>query len=283
MEERFFTARATDEGQPDRAADIIADVILDEYLKVDPETKADIKVTLTKNRVYVFGEISSSKEPDIEKAIRTGLKEIGYEDNKSGIDPYKCDIVQNIQKQSQDIARSLHPRDGDEIPASDTGMIYGYATNEDPNFLPRAYNISDQLCKRLSFVRKSGVIDGLLPDAQVCVTMEYLHDIPQRIASIVLTSHHKADVDLDWLRMEISEKVISNVCKKNIDSNTKLLINPGGRFIIGGPAADTGVSGRRVENETYGGIARYGVDYTFLVLTRLKLTAPLLSLQGRLR
>lgn len=258
MEERFFTARAFEEGQPDKVADILADTILDEYLKEDPETKADIKVVITKSSVNVYGELTSSVEINLDRVVRDTLKEIGYEDQNSGIDPYKCEINKFLQKQSQDIARSLHPKDGDDIPASDLGVVYGFASDEEINYLPKALNLANSLAKRLTFVRKSEVIEGLLPDGQVSVIMEYLHDVPQRISTIILSAHHKANVDIDWLRVELTEKVVNNICKKEIDDNTKLLINSGGRFVLGGPAADIGMSGRNIENETYGGFARYG-------------------------
>jgi S-adenosylmethionine synthetase len=258
MEERFFTVRSVEEGQSDRLSDLVSEAVLDGYLKIDPETKADIRVLINKHSVKIFGEVTSSANPDIEKIVRQVLKEIGYEDSITGIDPYKCTVNVDLQRQSQDIARSLHPQDGDEIPASDTGVIYGYANNEDINFLPIGYNLAMKLSERLTFVRKSSVIEGLLPDGQVAVTMEYLHDKPMRISSVILASHHRADIDLDWLRMELTDKVVNSVCKKYLDSNSKILINPGGRFVIGGPAADVGMSGRRVENETYCGFTRYG-------------------------
>lgn len=244
-------------GQPDKVCDIIADAILDEHLKQDHHSKCDINVTMNKDLILINGEVSSSATVAIEKIVRDTLLEIGYVDAASGIDPYKCEVLEKLQRQSQDIGRSIYQADSKILNAGDLGTVYSYASNETPEYLPLPYLLAYKISRRLTQVRQSGVVPSLLPDGQVQVTMDYEGDKPVRIDSVVITCHHKADADTDWLRMEISESVVNAICKEWTDSSTKILVNTGGRFIIGGPTGDTGMSGHLIENETFGGIGRY--------------------------
>lgn len=258
MNRVLISSQVVEIGQPDKVCDIIADSILDGYLKQDPRSKCDINVSLTRDLVLVSGEVSSAGSVQIEKIVRDTLREVGYIDASIGIDPYTCEIIEKIQRQSQDIARGIYQTESKIMSAGDLGTIYGYATNETAEYLPLPYLLAYQISKRLTHVRQAEIVKSLLPDGQVQVTMDYEGDKPTRIDSVVVTCHHTPDADTDWLRMELSENVVNTVCKKWMDSNTKILVNTAGRFIIGGPAADSGMSGHLIENETYGGIGKYG-------------------------
>lgn len=258
MNRVLISSQVVEIGQPDKVCDIIADSILDGYLKQDPRSKCDINVALTKDLVLVNGEVSSAGSVQVEKIVRDTLREVGYTDASFGIDPYRCEIIEKFQRQSQDIARGIYQTESKVMSAGDLGTIYGYATNETPEYFPLPYLLAHQISQRLTHVRQADIVKSLLPDGQVQVTMDYEGDKPTRIDSVVVTCHHSADADTDWLRMEVSENVVNAVCKKWTDSNTKILVNTGGRFIIGGPSADSGMSGHLIENETYGGIVKYG-------------------------
>jgi len=259
---KYISSQISEEGQSNKLCDIIADSLLDEYLKIDPHTRSDINVLLTKNKAIISGEVSTTAKIDVEKIVRSVIREIGYTDIKTGIDPYKVEIEVDFQKQSQDLSRGIVSQDDDTLRSADQGTIYGYAIDETSEYLPLSYVLAKKTIRRLSYVRKSGLIEGLLPDGQIQLTFEYDGTTPKRLDSIALSAHHVEDIDINWLRMELTQNVIEFTCKEWRDENTTILINTAGRFTIGGPSCDVGSSGQNIDDETYGGHAKFA-GYTF--------------------
>ena len=273
---RKVTSFAYEEGQPDKMSDIIADTVLDQMLVDDPETIADIKVSISKEKIDIFGEVNTSAKNHFEKSVREVIREIGYIDQESGIDPYRCEIESKFQKQSQDISRGIYS--DNSIKGSRIGLIYGYATNETPQYAPLAYILANGVIERLTIARKSGIVEGLLPDGQVMVVMNYDDDRAQSLDSIILASHHAQSTDTDWLKHDLTEKVIRTVCKNYITDETKIVINPSGRFSIGGPAADCGQSGVNIQDATWGGITRYsGIGFAGKDPSKIDRTCALMA------
>jgi len=255
---KYASSQISEEGQSNKLCDIIADALLDEYLKLDSHARVDLNVLLTKEKVIISGEVTSSAKINVEKIVRGVIGEIGFTDIKSGIDPHKAQVEILLQKQSQDLSRGIVSQEDDTLRSGDQGTVYGYAIDETPELLPLSYVLSKKIIKRLTYVRKSGLIEGLFPDAQVQVITEYEEDKPKRIDSIALSAHHGVDVDINWLRMELTQNVLEFVCKEWLDKNTTVLINTAGRFTIGGPSSDTGSSGHIIDDETYGGYCKFG-------------------------
>lgn len=250
----YFTSESVTEGHPDKICDAISDKILDEYLKQDKNSRVAIDVMVSKNKVAIAGQVASTGEVNIEKIARTTLKEIGYSTEKSGIDYVTCNVDINITKQSLDISKLIETGG-----AGDQGIMFGYATNETDTYMPLAIKTAHDLSKRLDFVRKENIIRNLLPDGKTQVTVEYVNGRPKRIDTIIISIQHTKEKELDELRKEILEKVILEVVpEKYIDNNTKYLINHKGKFIIGGPTGDTGLTGRKIIVDTYGGYAKHG-------------------------
>lgn len=261
---KLFTSESVTEGHPDKLCDLISDSILDEYLKGDENSRVGCEVVAGKNTIFVTGEITSKSTVDIEKIVRNTVKKIGYF-GKNDIDYRKCNVIVNISKQSEDIAlgvdKSLEEKKGslsDSLGAGDQGMMFGYACDETENYMPLCIDLAHKLSKRLTYVRKNKVIKNLGPDGKVQVTAEYENDKPVRIDTIVISSQHTEETNIDVLRKEIIEKVIKKTVPETLLINTKFLINPTGKFTVGGPLGDSGLTGRKIIVDTYGGYARHG-------------------------
>ena len=270
---KLFTSESVTEGHPDKLCDYISDSVLDAYLRQDSKARVACETVAGKGLVLVTGEITSSANGDIEKVVRDTIKEIGYTDENTDISYEKCQVIVNISKQSADIAlgvdnsfesknNDIHSKEDTAVNsegAGDQGMVFGFATDETENYLPMPIYLSHKLAKRLSDVRKNGEIKYLRPDGKVQVTVEYEDDKPVRIDTVVVSTQHEENVDLDVLKSDIKEKVINQIIDKSLlDENTKYFINPTGRFVVGGPLGDTGLTGRKIIVDTYGGFSRHG-------------------------
>ncbi|HCV8186396.1 TPA: methionine adenosyltransferase [Staphylococcus aureus] len=267
---RLFTSESVTEGHPDKTADQVSDAILDAILKDDPNARVACETTVTTGMALIAGEISTTTYVDIPKVVRETIKEIGYTRAKYGYDYETMAILTAIDEQSPDIAqgvdKALEYRDKDseeEIEATgagDQGLMFGYATNETETYMPLAIYLSHQLAKRLSDVRKDGTLNYLRPDGKVQVTVEYdENDNPVRIDTIVVSTQHADDVTLEQIQEDIKAHVIYPTVPENlINEQTKFYINPTGRFVIGGPQGDAGLTGRKIIVDTYGGYARHG-------------------------
>ena len=267
---RLFTSESVTEGHPDKIADQVSDAILDEILKDDPNARVACETTVTTGMALISGEISTSTYVDIPKVVRETIKNIGYTRAKYGYDYQTMAVLTAIDEQSPDIAqgvdKALEYRNNiseEEIEATgagDQGLMFGYATNETETNMPLPIFLSHQLAKRLSDVRKDGTLGYLRPDGKVQVTVEYdENDKPKRIDTIVVSSQHAEDIELEQIQKDIKEHVIyPTVPEGLIDDETKFFINPTGRFVIGGPQGDAGLTGRKIIVDTYGGYARHG-------------------------
>lgn len=266
MNKYLFTSESVTEGHPDKLCDFISDSILDAYLAQDKFSRVACETVAGKGEIYITGEITSNAKVDIEEVARKAIKEVGYDDNRYGIDYRKCKITINVSEQSPDIAlgvdKSLEKKNGEDIiseGAGDQGIMFGYACNETEEYMPLAISLAHKLAKRLSDVRKSEIIPYLKPDGKVQVTVEYEDGKPLRIDTVVISSQHNEDVNLNVLKEEIKKQVIYKVIPTELlDNKTKYYINPTGRFVIGGPLGDSGLTGRKIIVDTYGGYARHG-------------------------
>ena len=254
MKKYYFTSESVTEGHPDKLCDLISDNILDEYLKQDENSRVAVETFASKNKITIAGQVTSNGEVDIEKLVRETIKEIGFDNEETDIDYRTCKIDINITKQSPDIAMGV-----DIGGAGDQGIMFGYASSETKNYMPYAIDLAHKLSKRLAEVRKTNEIPYLKPDGKTQVTVEYEDDIPKRIDTILISTQHLENISIDKLKEDLIEKVINVVVPKEmIDENTKTYINPTGRFVIGGPLGDTGLTGRKIIVDTYGGYARHG-------------------------
>ena len=268
MAHHLFTSESVTEGHPDKVCDQISDAVLDAILAQDPKGRVACEVTATTGMVTVMGEISTSCYVDIPHIVRETVREIGYDRAKIGFDCDTCAVITSIDEQSGDIAmgvdKSLESKEaGSEAldnGAGDQGMMFGYACNETPEKMPLPISLAHKLAKRLTQVRKEGVVDYLRPDGKTQVTVEYdEQNKPVRIHTIVLSTQHTPTVDMEQLRQEMIDLVIRpTVPAELLDSDTRFLINPTGRFVLGGPCADTGLTGRKIIVDTYGGSAPHG-------------------------
>ena len=254
MKKYYFTSESVTEGHPDKICDNISDTILDECLKQDRESRVAVETFVSNNNVTIAGQITTKANINIEKIVREKLKEIGYDNEKTDIDYRTCKINIDITKQSPDIALGV-----DVGGAGDQGIMFGFACDETPNYMPYAIYMAHKLSKRLTEVRRQGIIPYLRPDGKTQVTVEYEDDKPKRIETILISTQHLESVELETLRKDVIEKVINEEIPQNMmDENTKIYINPTGRFVIGGPLGDTGLTGRKIIVDTYGGYARHG-------------------------
>ena len=254
MKKYYFTSESVTEGHPDKLCDTISDCILDEYLKKDENARVAVETFASGNKVTIAGQITAKGEIDIEKLVREKIKEIGYDNANIDIDYKTCEIETNITKQSPDIAMGV-----DVGGAGDQGIMFGFACDETPEYMPYAISMAHKLSRRLTEVRKNEEIDYLRPDGKTQVTVEYENDRPKRIETILVSTQHNEGISQDILKKDIIEKVIKTVISKNmIDKYTKIYINPTGKFVIGGPLGDTGLTGRKIIVDTYGGYARHG-------------------------
>lgn len=268
---RLFTSESVTEGHPDKICDQISDAVLDAILKEDPLARVACETTITTGLVLVSGEITTSTYVDIPKIVRQTIKEIGYVDSAFGFDYETCAVLTAIDEQSRDIAesvdRSLEARQGlmseeeiEAIGAGDQGLMFGYATNETAEYMPLPISLAHQLAKRLTDVRKNETLPYLRPDGKTQVTIEYdQNNQPVRIDTIVISTQHDAEVTLAQIQADMKEYVIQAVVPAELlDDETKYIINPSGRFVIGGPQGDVGLTGRKIIVDTYGGYARHG-------------------------
>ena len=254
MKKYYFTSESVTEGHPDKLCDLISDSILDEYLKQDENSRVAVETFASKDKITVAGQVTSNGEVDIENLVRNVIKKVGYDNEKTDMDYRTCKIDINITKQSSDIAIGV-----DVGGAGDQGIMFGYATDETENYMPYAIDMAHKLAKRLADVRKENEITYLRPDGKTQVTIEYEDDIPKRIDTILISTQHLEEVTMDRLKKDLIEKAINVVVPKEMmDENTKIYINPTGRFVIGGPLGDTGLTGRKLIVDTYGGYSRHG-------------------------
>lgn len=268
MSRHFFTSESVTEGHPDKICDQISDAVLDEILINDPDAHVACEVTTTTGLVHVMGEISTSCYVDIASIARKVIKDIGYNNPLSGFNGDTCAVITSIDAQSPDIAlgvnNSLEEKQGleekeNKIGAGDQGMMFGYACDETPELMPLSISLAHKLAKRLAEVRKNGTLEYLRPDGKTQVTIEYDNDIPVRVEAIVVSSQHSEEISLDQIRKDIVKHVINPVIPSNfIDNETKIYVNPTGRFVVGGPVGDSGLTGRKIIVDTYGGYSRHG-------------------------
>ena len=256
MARHLFTSESVTEGHPDKICDQISDAILDEILTQDPDARVACETCVSTGLVHIMGEITTSCYVDFQKLVREVVADIGYTRAKYGFDADTCAVISNIDGQSPDIALGTNDEVGG---AGDQGMMFGYACDETPELMPMPISLAHKLARRLTEVRKSGELDYLRPDGKSQVTVEYDGDRPVRVDTVVVSTQHREDVSMDTLRADVMEKVIRAVIPAGLlDEKTKYFINPTGRFVIGGPQGDSGLTGRKIIVDTYGGYARHG-------------------------
>lgn len=263
---KFFTSESVTEGHPDKICDQISDAILDAMLEQDPQSRVACETFVTTGVVNVMGEITTNASVDIPAIVRKTIDEIGYNRAKYGFDAETCAVITSIHEQSADIAlgvdnshESKEGKSEKEHGAGDQGLMFGYACNETPELMPLPISIAHKMAKKLTEVRKNGTLKYLRPDGKTQVTVEYVDGKPVRLEAIVVSSQHSPDVELDTIREDIIKYVIEpTVPADMVDADTKIYVNPTGRFVIGGPCGDTGLTGRKIIVDTYGGYSRHG-------------------------
>ncbi len=263
----LFTSESVTEGHPDKICDKVSDAILDEILRQDPMSRVACETFATTGIINVMGEITTKASIDIQSIVRDTVAEIGYTRGKYGFDAHTCAVISSIHAQSPDIAmgvdRSLESREDEgaalDTGAGDQGLMFGYACDETPELMPLPISLAHRLAKRLTEVRKNGTLSYLRPDGKTQVTVEYVDGKPARVDTIVVSSQHSEEVDQDKIRKDIIDKVILPIVPKELmDGKVNIYVNPTGRFVVGGPAGDTGLTGRKIIVDTYGGYSRHG-------------------------
>jgi S-adenosylmethionine synthetase len=254
----LFTSESVTEGHPDKVCDLISDSILDKFLEQDPDSRVAVECMTTTGIVFVAGETTSSAHVDVQNIVRDTIREIGYTRPEYGFDCNSCSVLVSLHEQSSDISMGVNAGNNKEQGAGDQGLMFGYATNETPELMPLPITLAHKLTMKLSQMRKNKDLSWVWPDGKSQVSVVYEDSKPKKIDTVVISTQHSPDISLSQLREEIIDKVIRPVCGSWIDNKSQFLVNPTGRFVIGGPTGDTGLTGRKIIADTYGGIGRHG-------------------------
>ena len=259
MERNYlFTSESVTEGHPDKVCDQVSDAILDEFLRQDPESRVAVETMTTTGMVVVAGEVTSKAKFDVQEIVRKTLREIGYDNPQYGFDADSCSVLVSLHSQSQDISQGVSSTENKEQGAGDQGLMFGYATNETEEMMPMPIMLAHKLTRRLAEVRKNKELPWVRPDGKSQVTVEYQDGRPKRIETVVISTQHSPEVNNDQIKKEMVEKVIKPVCGKLWHDKIKVYVNPTGRFVIGGPPGDAGLTGRKIIVDSYGGMGRHG-------------------------
>jgi len=254
----LFTSESVTEGHPDKICDQVSDSILDEIISQDPDSRVAVEAMTTTGIVFVAGEVTSTAKFDAQDVVRRTVRNIGYDGLKHGFDGNSCAVLTSIHEQSPDISMGVSKNEDGVQGAGDQGLMFGYATSETPELMPLPITLAHKLTMRLAAVRKDGTLDWIGPDGKSQVSVIYEDAVPKNIDTVVVSTQHMEDVSISQVREEVISKVIKPICDDLINNSTKFLVNPTGRFVIGGPVGDTGLTGRKIIADTYGGMGRHG-------------------------
>jgi S-adenosylmethionine synthetase len=254
----LFTSESVTEGHPDKICDLVSDSILDEMITNDPDSRVAVEAMTTTGIVFVAGEVSSKARIDAQEVVRSTLRDIGYNGLKYGFDGNSCSVLTSIHEQSPDISMGVSKNENGVQGAGDQGLMFGYATSETAELMPLPITLAHKLTMKLATVRKEKTLDWIGPDGKSQVSVIYEDSVPKKIDTVVVSTQHTEDVSISQVREEVISKVIKPICDDLINNSTKFLVNPTGRFVIGGPVGDTGLTGRKIIADTYGGMGRHG-------------------------